>query len=253
MKKIVKYTTAQDNDSRGLDKRVTNLIDMGYQPYGAPYSAYNGRSVTLCQALVKYEGDEDAQPETPTRDTPAMQTPLKEAPSNAPKESPKLKSETSRLQIKPSAQPSIPPPPLHRRRIALPLRHLRLPRPRERNRRPSSSNRSTKAGRELESNRLIAAACLRRRDRRSFGCPDGKSSTPFERKRSPESPPIPSLSSLLKHNARSPRPSRTGSPCRACGWRFPPLQTPACPLQSRARSNAPPWSPDQRSTRSPLR
>ena len=111
MKKIVKYTTAQDNDSRGLDKRVTNLIDMGYQPYGAPYSAYNGRSVTLCQALVKYEGDEDAQPETPTRDTPAMQTPLKEAPSNAPKESPKLKSETSRLQIKPSAQPSIPPPP----------------------------------------------------------------------------------------------------------------------------------------------
>jgi len=111
MKKIVNYTTAQDNDSRGLDKRVTNLIDMGYQPYGAPYSAYNGRSVTLCQALVKYEGDEDAQPETPTRDTPAMQTPLKEAPSNAPKESPKLKSETSRLQIKPSAQPSIPPPP----------------------------------------------------------------------------------------------------------------------------------------------
>ncbi len=111
MKKIVKYTTAQDNDSRGLDKRVTNLIDMGYQPYGAPYSAYNGRSVTLCQALVKYEGDEDVAPETPIRDTPAMATPLQAAPTDTPKESPKLKSETSRLQIKPSAKPSIPPPP----------------------------------------------------------------------------------------------------------------------------------------------
>lgn len=58
MRRISKYTTAQDNDLRGLDKRVNNLIEMGYQPYGSPYSAFNGRSVTLCQALVKYEGDE---------------------------------------------------------------------------------------------------------------------------------------------------------------------------------------------------
>jgi len=60
MKKIVEYTTAQDNDPRGLDKRVTNLIEMGYQPFGGPYSAFNGRSVTRCQALVKYDGDEEA-------------------------------------------------------------------------------------------------------------------------------------------------------------------------------------------------
>lgn len=58
MPRISKYTTAQDNDLRGLDKRVNNLIEMGYQPYGSPYSAFNGRSATLCQALVKYEGEE---------------------------------------------------------------------------------------------------------------------------------------------------------------------------------------------------
>lgn len=58
MNRITKYTTAQDTDLRGLDKRVNNLIEMGYQPYGSPYSAFNGRSATLCQALVKFEGDE---------------------------------------------------------------------------------------------------------------------------------------------------------------------------------------------------
>ena len=57
MAKIIKYNTAQDSDPRGLDKRVNTLIEMGYQPYGSPYSAFNGRSINLCQAMVKVEGD----------------------------------------------------------------------------------------------------------------------------------------------------------------------------------------------------
>ena len=101
MKKIVKYTTAQDDDPRGLDKRVTNLIDMGYQPFGGPYSAYNGRSVTLCQALVKYEGDEDTTEESTHTEPPVAQ----------PAQASTGKSETPSLKIKPSAQPRVPPPP----------------------------------------------------------------------------------------------------------------------------------------------
>jgi len=104
MKKIVEYTTAQDNDPRGLDKRVTNLIEMGYQPFGGPYSAFNGRSVTLCQALVKYDGDEEATAQSPEAQSPDPQ-PTPSAP-------PAKKAETGRLTIKPSPQQvPVPPPP----------------------------------------------------------------------------------------------------------------------------------------------
>lgn len=56
MKRIIEYRTARDSNIDGLDRKVTEMIEQGFQPFGSPYVTEAGEFLA-CQAMVRYEDD----------------------------------------------------------------------------------------------------------------------------------------------------------------------------------------------------
>jgi hypothetical protein len=54
MRGIREYATIREDNFKDLDKKVNELIEQGFQPYGNPYVTDN-REFLVCQAMVNYE------------------------------------------------------------------------------------------------------------------------------------------------------------------------------------------------------
>jgi len=56
MRKVIEYRTVMaDNTPQAFDDFINKCIQGGYEPYGNPYSIFNGGKGFLCQAMVRYE------------------------------------------------------------------------------------------------------------------------------------------------------------------------------------------------------
>ncbi len=58
MKKIIDWTICSETNPSRLDGRISDLIQLGWQPYGELKVNYDDCSLVYTQVLVKYEDDD---------------------------------------------------------------------------------------------------------------------------------------------------------------------------------------------------